>query len=134
VAQEWKRLFAAWEARDPTAWAADAPTAEEFAHHEFWEWHGDPPDRDSYRPTWSPDEQTHYQMYETVSEGTPVSPVLDSPEALARWLADTGADAGAGTATYAQWLRVCRGGYAPTFVLHDGRIESGVAALGEAEG
>lgn len=34
----------------------------------------------------SPEQRTHFQYYETVSEGTPVSPIFASQEALARWL------------------------------------------------
>ena len=39
------------------------------------------------------EERTHYQMYETCTEGTPISPVMETPENLARWLADNGASA-----------------------------------------
>lgn len=70
-------------------------------------------------------------MYETTSEGTPISPAFTSPEELARWLTDTGASAfGKDTATYEQWLRVCQGGYAPSAIYtSDGGLQSGVAAL-----
>lgn len=37
-------------------------------------------------PQWPKHERTHVQMYEACTEGTPVSPVLESPEALRRWL------------------------------------------------
>ena len=69
-------------------------------------------------------------MYETCSEGTPISPVLGSPEELARWLTDNGASAfGYSTATYEQWLNVCRGGWAPSAVAMPGvGLVSGVAA------
>lgn len=70
-----------------------------------------------------------YQMWETVSEGSPISPVFETPEALARWLADTGASAsGDQTATYDQWLNVCKGAYAPTMVMDAKGLRSGVAA------
>lgn len=39
-----------------------------------------------YMPDWSEDEATHYQVYETVSEGTPVSPVFASLEKLCAWM------------------------------------------------
>ena len=61
-------------------------------------------------PEWPEEEKTHLQMYETTTEGTPISPVMDTPENLARWLADNGAPAfGSMTATYEQWLPICRG-------------------------
>jgi hypothetical protein len=82
-------------------------------------------------PQWTEEEKTHYQMYENVTEGTPISPVFETPEELATWLVESGADSGAGRrATYEQWLRVCKGGFAPTFIMTTGpdgcKIESGV--------
>ena len=40
------------------------------------------------RPAWDEAERTHYQLYNTVSEGTPLSDPCESPEALARWLVE----------------------------------------------
>jgi hypothetical protein len=96
----------------------------------YAEWNGDRPRPEDYMPDWPDNERTHYQMYETTSEGTPISPVRETPEALARWLADHGADANAGTtASYEAWLRVCRGGYAPSMVMKGGVLMSGVEGL-----
>ena len=79
-------------------------------------------------PGWKPGVATHYQMYETTSAGTPVSPVMDSAEGLARWLVEHGASAcGEQTAGYEAWLHVCRGHPAMTFAVEDGRIFNGVA-------
>ena len=85
-----------------------------------------PPDPKDYMPQWSPDETTMFVMYETVSEGTPTSPAFETPEALARWLADNDTFV---KATYEQWLKVCNGAYAPTLVMVGGVIKSGVASL-----
>lgn len=63
-----------------------------------------------HMPDWSPEDRTHYQMYETCSEGTPISPVMETPEKLARWLADNRASSFArATCTYEQWLGMIRG-------------------------
>jgi hypothetical protein len=73
-----------------------------------------------------------WQMWEDVTEGSPISPVFATPEELARWLADTGASAcGSDTATYEQWLAVITGpGWAPTMVVRpDTGLISGVAAM-----
>ena len=70
-----------------------------------------------------------------VSEGTPISPVLESPEALARWLADNNASAfGYQTATYEQWLATCLSGSAPSaiFSARTGLV-SGVEYMAEME-
>ncbi len=78
----------------------------------------DLPDYDDYMPDWRDEERTHYQMYEDTSEGTPISPVLESPEVLARWLVDNEASAFAGqTASYESWLRVANGGFAPSMII-----------------
>ncbi|MCK5445108.1 MAG: hypothetical protein KAI73_05745, partial [Rhodospirillaceae bacterium] len=78
--------------------------------------------------------RTHWQMYETTSEGTPISPPMETPELLARWLADNNASAFAkDTATYEQWLSTIKRGFAPSAIMGDGKLESGVAALGDKE-
>jgi len=56
----------------------------------FWQWSSSPPDDDYYRPAWTPEEATAYQVYETVSEGTPVSPVFATLDDLIAWLIGQG--------------------------------------------
>jgi hypothetical protein len=51
----------------------------------FDEWHGERPAPEDYRPAYT-SEPTHYQAYETVSEGTPVSPVFATLAELADWM------------------------------------------------
>lgn len=92
------------------------------------------PDPADYMPEFDGDPETFgYAMYETVSEGTPISPTFDTPEALAHWLVDTGASAfGEMTATYEQWLAVARGGWAPSAVVtQGGPLKSGVEFIGD---
>lgn len=125
AAKEWKDGFAAWERGERPDYCTGTSTT-----YEYWEYHGSPPDAEYYRPHWNDEERTHFQMYENVSEGTPISPVMETPEELARWLADNNASAFAGqAANYESWLRVCRGGYAPSAVLEGGVMRSGVEAL-----
>lgn len=93
-----------------------------------------PPNPKYYMPDWPDEERTHFQMYEDTSEGTPISPVMEGPEALARWLAETGASSfGHSTATYEQWLPICKGGFAPSMVIAGGRALSGVEAMSETD-
>jgi hypothetical protein len=62
-------------------------------------------------PMWSQSECTHWQMYEEITEGTPISPVFATPEELARWLSDNKVSAFADTtASYTQWLSLIRQG------------------------
>lgn len=76
-----------------------------------------------------------WQMWETTSEGSPISPVFATPEELARWLAKTGASTfGDQTTTYDRWLAMIREGWAPSAVVNDGVLTSGVDAVGEVGG
>ena len=88
------------------------------------------PRPEEYMPEWPASERTHYQMYETCTEGTPLSPPMATPEALAHYLAQTGASAfGRMTATYDQWLAMIRDGWAPSAVISPARgLVSGVEA------
>ena len=89
--------------------------------------------RGNFMPEWPDAERTHLMMYENVTEGTPISLAFETPEELARWLADNGASAfGHMTATYEQWLVTCQKGWACSAVIAPGEeIQSGVAALAE---
>lgn len=72
-----------------------------------------------------------YQLWETVSEGSPLSPSFETPEELARWLADNNASSGGRTTeTYEVWLAWIKGpAWSPSFVVGPGGIQSGVQAM-----
>lgn len=96
----------------------------------FEEGNGSIPKKEDYMPDWPEAERTHYQMYESTSEGTPISPVMETPKALARWLADNNAPAFADMgATYEQWLATIRKGWAPSAVSGGNGLVSGVEGL-----
>lgn len=96
----------------------------------FAEWDGDRPEQRDYMPTWTDAEKTHWQMYETTTEGTPISPVCDSPENLARWLADNNASTFASATTdYDTWLRMIGHGQSVgSCLIIGGQMISGVDA------
>lgn len=73
---------------------------------------------EAWKPTPIP-EGPGWQMWETTSEGSPISPVFDTPEKLARWLADTGAKTfGPMTTDYETWLKMIKGpGWAPSATM-----------------
>ena len=54
----------------------------------YWEYWGPPPERDFYHPRW--DNADWYQVYETVSEGTPVTPPFATKEELVDYLVANG--------------------------------------------
>ena len=78
--------------------------------YSYYEWHGGCyPDEKAYMPYWPPEERTHYQMYESTSEGTPISPPMETPEALAKWLTVNDASYfGSITVTEQQWLDIIK--------------------------
>ena len=97
----------------------------------FEEWDGKKPKKGAYMPDFPPEQKTHYQMYETCTEGTPLSPVMETPEELAHWLEDNSASAfGEQTASYEQWLNTINSGGAPSFyITKKCGIISGVEAM-----
>lgn len=55
----------------------------------YWEWEGNPPDKNDYRPAFE-EEPTWFQMYETVSDGSPVTPPFATKEEIADYLVEHG--------------------------------------------
>ena len=136
VPSDWKHPKGYGEKYDPlyegfaAALAGFKSDVESMGWKEALGYHGGGPNPDSYMPDWTIEERTHYQMYEDTSEGTPISPVMETPESLAQWLADNGASSfGRSTATYEQWLPICNGGFAPSMVVTGGSVMSGVEAM-----
>lgn len=97
---------------------------------------GGPPQWQSYRPRWSDKERTHFQLYETVSEGTPLSPPMPDVESLSQWCSEKrDIWPGVGNMTYEDWLAFCRsGGWAPSLVsTPEHGLESGVEYVAREE-
>ncbi|MFV1530627.1 hypothetical protein [Phaeobacter sp. JH209A] len=105
------------------------------------------PAPDYYRP-WQSEEATWLQVWETVSEGTPVTPPFETQEELIQYLADHGdfwdqkrcqqpnwQTLWGGTPGVSGWgksqaERFVRGpGWAPSMVVECGRVMSGVEAV-----
>jgi hypothetical protein len=74
-----------------------------------------------------------YQLWETVTEGSPISPVFDTPEKLADWLVSPAYDCTSDSATTReQWLKFITGpGWAPSMVSIGGKLMTGVEAVSE---
>src|SRR5690606_18767318 len=79
-----KAAFAKWEAGERPTYCSD-----ERRSLEFWEYEGNPPKREYYR-TYSDAEATWYQVFETVSEGSPVTPPFATKEELIEYLVANG--------------------------------------------
>lgn len=70
-----------------------------------------------------------YQIWETVTEGSPISPVFEKPEDLAQWMVDNDTSITSG-ATHEQWMKFIDDGWAPsmTFTPTQGLL-SGVESI-----
>jgi hypothetical protein len=135
-AAEWDEEHAMWQKGQRRTYCGVhtwEPIPQEYKGTRYTDYAGRRPDPDEYLPQWPREECTHLQMYENTSEGTPISPVCETPEELARWLVDNEASSfGQRKATYEQWLAVAQNGWAPSMVLDGGGLRSGVEALAEA--
>lgn len=99
----------------------------------YAQWNGNAPDVEYYRPKWAEGEATWYQLYETVSEGSPVSPPFEKPEELIDYLATHGDfwDQQRGDGPYSREAAesIVRGGWAPSFVAVGSRFYRGAEGL-----
>lgn len=73
-----------------------------------------------------------YQIWETVSEGSPISPAFTDPRILAEWMANSKPWGAAQKMTADRWLNWIVGpGWAPSGIMMNGVYQDGVAALTE---
>lgn len=132
--KEWDEANAKWQQGLRDSWSLEGtkwvPVEDKYAGITYAEYAGDRPSQEDYMPDFPADQRTHFMMYEDTSEGTPISPAFATPEELARWLADTGASSFANqTASYEAWLRIAKGGFAPSAILSSAGLQSGVEAF-----
>lgn len=92
-------------------WRGERPYYDSDADHEK----DKPVDRGDYRPEWDTD-PTHYQFYENVTEGTPLSPVFATEQELEDWLVESG------TCNREQAKAFIKRGYVPTFRVIGGEM------------
>ena len=87
---------------------------------------------EEWEPT-EPPEGEGWQLWETVSEGSPVSPVFATAEELADWLASPESSEADGVnrgTSRSQWLAFLHGpGWAPSMIVSAGRVMGGVEAV-----
>jgi hypothetical protein len=84
------------------------------------EWFECWPDREYCRPHWSKSEATHYQIYEDVSEGTPVSPIFENLGEMKAWLLEQGFSEKASS-------KFIEDGWAPSMIFSP---EKGLSGIG----
>jgi len=88
AAREWEANYELWKKGEhPDLKAMPRSTS---SCRYFWEW-DTPPTEECYRKrAWTPEEATHYQVYQTVSEGTPVTPHFATKKELVEYLVECG--------------------------------------------
>jgi len=113
---EW---YANWK-----AWKLGNPDFDKHGkdHPNYWDWSGGPPDPQYYRRNWKPEEMTWWQMYETVSKGTPVTPPFATDVELVDYLCKHGTfwDSTPWKRTNAEAF--VKSGWAPSMMVYAGKI------------
>lgn len=95
-----------------------------FADYKFYGEFNTPPDIECYRTVkWTEEEACCFQVYETVSGGTPQSPIFETLEALENWLVET-----AGHSRSAA-QRFCKVRSAPSMIMFNGAMASNIDSL-----
>lgn len=118
---EWLQEYGDWKADKD---GERTRVTEKYGAKSFAEWHGDPPSYETYRMPFPPDVALGFCMYETVSEGTPVSPIFATTDELVKWLIGEGySEDGA--------RKFAETGWSPSFVMTGGQIKNGIDALGD---
>lgn len=129
---EWIENHNLWLSGDhPCQSDPNYPSASECKYYAQFE--GNPPDVDYYPPKWAENEATWFQLYETVSEGTPVSPPFATQDELIDYLQNHGDfwDQLRGEGPYSREAaeRMVRGGWAPSGIGIGGKFYAGAEGL-----
>ena len=77
--QEWSAGYAHWQ----EGFCRNYGPGDDWIPHDggtYSDWDGPRPNPDDFMPQWSEEEATHFMMYESTSEGTPISPAFATPE------------------------------------------------------
>lgn len=98
---------------------------------EALDYFGQAPDADDYVPDWTEEEATWFQVYETVSEGTPVTPPFQTREALVEYLTTQKDFWGDGPVSRkAAEAFVMDDGWVPSLMVENGVITAGIEIAG----
>jgi hypothetical protein len=91
--KEWLEEFTAWCNGGLAECIKDNPGyvySLDEPYRTFCEWHGEPPDPKYYHRPFAEGEATWFQVYQTVSEGSPVTPPFSTKEELVDYLVANG--------------------------------------------
>ncbi|MGH3924413.1 MAG: hypothetical protein ACRDTT_16385 [Pseudonocardiaceae bacterium] len=115
---------------DPDVWGICPECA---GHGSVEAYPGQRAEAEAWEPT-GPPEGEGWQLWETVSEGSPVSPVLTSGEDLAQWLTTPEGGEVTGPSRRPMTIEQARGfvdaGWAPSMILNAGGVHDGATYIG----
>lgn len=83
----------------------------------YEEWDGPEPNPLDYLPQWSYLDATHWQVYETVTEGSPITAVHADPQSAIEELANIEARHGSTTTSYQWWCALTKNGQAERLLI-----------------
>jgi len=122
-AENYDDVCAEW-LQECNKWASDDNIKDRNKYGEYyWDYAGSPPDREYYSNDIT--ECTWFQMYETVSEGTPVTPPFETEKELINYLTTLGTFWDSTPWKMENAERFVSAGYAPSMIVTDGVIKSG---------
>lgn len=101
---------------DPNVWGVCPACRGHVVHPDDYE------KREAWEPT-EPPTGPGWQVWENVTEGSPISPVFELKENLADWMYRHYGGSIAG------WLQLCVEGYAPSMIIADGKVMDSAEAL-----
>ena len=87
---EWMEAFEAFKAGEINEACKEYGYDKNDPYLAFCHYYGEPPRAEYYRPEWDKSSATWWQVYETVSEGTPVSPPFETQDELIDYLVENG--------------------------------------------
>lgn len=102
---------------------------------EALDYYGQAPDVNDYVPEWTEAEATWFQVYETVSEGTPVTPPFATRDELVEYLVKYGDfwdqhGGNGGRSRKAAEAFVMEDGWVPSMIVENGKITEGIEIAG----
>lgn len=113
--RRWKKEYEWWKMGIHPGQRGEYACSEDT---EFWEYMM-PPNRRHYREPFE-EPPTAYQVYETVTEGTPITPVFESREGLHEHLVRHGTDADDPFSEH-QAMKFIESAWAPSLVIQNGK-------------
>jgi len=85
AAREWIEELLLWQGVEHPEQIKNPKLIREYPY--YWQWAGDPPDKEYYLDEFK-SKPICFQIYETVSEGTPVSPVFETEKEMKKHIVE----------------------------------------------